>query len=659
MTRQRGLKIARLGLMTIALVLVAAFVCHASTITGLTVKKTDEIVEIHVGATGPVNYHVISTNKPRQALVVEMSPASALNQVVKTIQIDKGIIERAKIERESGKVRLIVEVLQPVKYMIKAAPGNQGIVLTVGTQTISAKVSKAVTKMGAGEPTMEGPEPVKPPVGKPIIAANKPYSHKDLTPKPKRKYYKPVKLVSIDFVNADLIYVLKLLAKELDTNLVTDDSVTGSVTMSLKNVSAQTAMNIIIKMNGFKQKKMGNILFVGSDQTMNAITPDVIAYQPTGDVEMRVFRLQNISAGDAVSTVKASYPMVQVNPSPQGNAVIVNANKSMLNEIQSLLKGIDIPRPEGPAQISEKVEVVRMKYTDADGAVALLKTLLGSDAPATMEIDKRLNAIVFKGYEAQIARAKEQLEDIDIPLQQVMLSVKVVDLSETGAKNLGVAWQAGTGTDATQPVKWFEIPNGYPANTGGAAFNPYTTAPPTYGDSGVGFFVRNPFVLSSALSLQITQGDAKVLASPRVAALDGKEATIHIGDRYPIVYYDPRAGQYQVIYVDIGIRLTVKPTISPDGYISSEINTTVSDLRELIANQYPRTTERSANLTIRVKDNNTIVIGGMIQESSRQNVRKVPLLGDIPILGEMFKQTTTDRNKGEVVIMITPKIITQ
>ena len=659
MTRNRGW-ITRLSLITVALFLAMTLASYASTVTGLAVKKAENTVEIHLRASGPVYYRVLSTSKPRNALVVEMPNSSVLDNAMKTVQIDKGIVERAKVRRVGGKARLVVEVLHPVKYLIKAAPGNRGFILTVGTQTIAAKVTKAAPKMAAGEPSMECPEPVKPPKSNMAPKAYKTaYKHKDMRPKRKRVYVKPVKLVSIDFVNADLIYVLKLLAKELDVNLVTDDTVTGSVTMSLKNVSAQTAMNIIIKMNGFKQKKLGNILFVGSEETMNAITPDVITYHPTGDVRLKVYRLENIGASDAVSTIKASFPLVEAKPAPNENAVIVNANSAMLAEIDTLIQGVDIPKPDtdvapGPR---EKVEVVRLKYAKAEDAMGLLKTLLGSDAPATMEIDKRLNAVVFKGYETQIDKAKAQLEDIDIPLQQVMISVKVVDLSETGGKSLGIDWQVGA-EDGTQPIQWYEVPNGYPA-TSGTAYNPYSDGPSAYADSPIGFFVRDPFVLRSAISMAITKGEAKVLASPRVAALDGEKATIHIGDKYPIVYYDPRAGQYQVIYVDIGIKLDVTPKISPDGYISTKINTTVSDLRELINNQYPRTTERTAELTIRVKDNNTIVIGGMVQESSRQNVKKVPLLGDIPVLGQLFRQTTSDRAKGEVVIMITPKIITQ
>lgn len=659
MLTNRGWKITRLSLMTVALFLAMTFVCYASTVTGLAVTKSDEKVEVHLTSSGPVYYRVLSSSSPKNALVVEMPGTSVLDKAIRTVQIDRGIIERAKIERaHGGKVRLVVEVLQPVKYLIKAAPGNHGFILTMSTQTIAAKVTKAVPKMAAGEPTMETPEPVQPPKATKPVAYKTAYKHKDLKPRPKRRYVKPVKLVSIDFVNADLIYVLKLLAKELDVNLVTDDSVTGSVTMSLKNVSAQTAMNIIIRMNGFKQKKLGSILFVGSDETMNAITPDVITYQPTGDVRIKVYRLENLSASDAVSTIKSSFPLVEAKASPNENAVVVNANTQMLAEIDTLIQGIDIPKPDTGTETGpkEKVEVVRLKYATAEDSMTILKTLLGSDAPATMEVDKRLNAVVFKGYEAQIEKAKTQLEDIDIPLQQVMISVKVVDLSETGGKSLGIDWQVGAG-DGTQPLQWYEVSNNYPKTTPG--FNPYVDGPADYATTPIGFFIRDPFVLRSAISLAVTKGEAKVLAAPRVAALDGEKATIHIGDKYPIVYYDPRAGQYQVIYVDIGIKLEVTPKISPDGYISTKINTTVSDLRELINNQYPRTTERTADLTIRVKDNNTIVIGGMLQESTRSNVKKVPFLGDVPILGQLFRQTTNDRSKSEVVIMITPKIITQ
>jgi type II secretory pathway component GspD/PulD (secretin) len=542
---------------------------------------------------------------------------------------------------------------------------------------VAAQAPKAAPKAVAAVPEPSGktglpassPEKVVvTPVKQQVASGTTPYSHVAAQPKavaqrpaarpaaaPAKPRTQPVKLVSIDFVNADLIYVLKLLAKELNVNLVTDSSVTGSVTMSLKDVSAQTALNILVRMQGFQMKKLGNILFVGSEETIASITPDVIAYQPTGNVRVQAITLEYINGDDASNAIKAAYPLVQAQSGPGGKSVVVTANPALMDEIRMLVTGIDVEASPGIAPVTERVEVVRLKYAQGEKMAPLMRGVLGADAMSAIEFDERLNALVLKGYDEQIQLARRHIDELDVPLQQVMLNVKVVDLSETGAKNLGIQWQIGA-EDGTQPVRWYEVPQGYPSDP---SYQPFQYQPPTASPIPFGFFVRNPFVFTSALSLQISQGEARVLASPRVAALSGEEATLHIGERYPIVYYDPRAGQYQVIYVDIGIKLSVKPVVSTDGYITTEIDTTVAQMLELINNQYPKTTERTAKLTIRVKDNNTIVIGGMVNEATRKTTTKVPLLGDIPVLGVLFRHTFQEATKSEVVIMITPKIINQ
>jgi type IV pilus assembly protein PilQ len=683
----RGWKLARLGVMIVAMVLTMTFICQAATVTGFTVRKVEsrEQVEIHLNSNANLNYRVKSINSPRQSLVIEMPSASIAEKAGKTLPINMGLVESAKLSQyQPGVARLTVDVLQPVKYDIQAAPDNKGFVLVVSTQTVAAQAPKAApktvtavpetTQTGvAGMPASTPKQVVVTPVKQQVASGSAPYKHVNVQQQrttaaqtqaqaQARKRTESVKLVSLDFVNADLIYVLKLLASELNVNLVTDPSVTGSVTMSLKDVSAQTALNIIVRMQGYQMKKLGNILFIGTEATVAAMTPDVIAYQPTGNVRVVAFNLEHINAQDAATAVKNAYPLVQVQPGPAGRSIVVTANPALVTEIGALVQGIDVEVPELPPVAMERIEVVRLKYANCKDMAVVVKNLLGADAPSAIEMDERLNAIVLRGYDEQIQVARRQVEELDIPLQQVMLNVKVVDLSETGSKNLGITWQVGA-RDGTQPIEWYEVPQNFSTFVppGGTApqFNPYNYTPVEAGPIPFGFFVRNPFVFSSALNLQITQGEARVLASPRVATLSGHAATLHIGDKYPIVYYDPRAGQYQVIYVEIGILLTVKPVVSADGYITTEIDTLVSDLRELINNQYPRTTERSAKLTIRVKDNNTIVIGGMVNESTRKTTVKVPLLGDIPVLGVLFRNTTAEASKSEVVIMITPKIITQ
>jgi type IV pilus assembly protein PilQ len=123
------------------------------------------------------------------------------------------------------------------------------------------------------------------------------------------------------------------------------------------------------------------------------------------------------------------------------------------------------------------------------------------------------------------------------------------------------------------------------------------------------------------------------------------------------VYFDPRAGQFQVQYVDIGIKLDVTSTVKADGYVLIDVRPEVSTLLELINNQYPRTAVRIIETKMRVKDGDTIIIGGLIREEDIQNVSKIPLLGDLPILGPLFRQVSVTKNRNEVVLMMTPNIM--
>jgi type II secretory pathway component GspD/PulD (secretin) len=226
-----------------------------------------------------------------------------------------------------------------------------------------------------------------------------------------------------------------------------------------------------------------------------------------------------------------------------------------------------------------------------------------------------------------------------------MMDIKVIDLSESGSKSMGFTW-GPSGAEGSATTTFSEnVSAGTAGGGGGNVDLPFT------------FFTRSPFTFNTTIRYLISHGEAKVLASPRVATMSGQQASIHIGDKYPIVYFDPRAGQFQVTYVDIGIKLTVKPTVTADDYIVASISPTVSNLLELVNNQYPHTVERSCETNLRVRDGHTIIIGGMMRQDEKVNINKIPLLGDIPIFGEFFRNNFKSRSTNEVIIMITPKIM--
>ena len=151
----------------------------------------------------------------------------------------------------------------------------------------------------------------------------------------------------------------------------------------------------------------------------------------------------------------------------------------------------------------------------------------------------------------------------------------------------------------------------------------------TVNDFNPNFFVRTPFSITTTINLLIQQNDAVVVASPRVVTQSTKQATILIGTKFPIVFFDPRAGQFQVQYVDIGVKLQVKPVATDDGFVVMDIQPDISQFVALINNQFPETATRQANLSCRIKDGSTLVIGGLINETEVTTVTKIPFLGDI------------------------------
>jgi type II secretory pathway component GspD/PulD (secretin) len=398
--------------------------------------------------------------------------------------------------------------------------------------------------------------------------------------------------------------------------------------------------------------------------------------------------LEHAKAADISSMVSASYPDAKVQSDPRGTALIVSADPDSMKAIRSFVSQLDY---DVPAPIPPRTEIVALKGAKGEEILPILQKLVPT---LSYDVDKRLNSLILTGDEASVSLCKDYLEQLDAHLQQVALDVKVVDLTESGSKSFGGQW--GTSSDNigggmlvdTQLVE-------YPSNRNGAGhagwnatqqvpvgldagayasgqekpifqdYNALYQSSPVYSASGggtgypfsIGYFTRTGLTLQFQLQALISATEAKVLASPRLTTKSGEKAEVHIGERYPIVYYDPRAGQYQVQYVDIGTNLELTATVLPDGYVELNMKPDISNLLGLVNDQYPRTANRTANITMRVKDGDTMVLAGLLREDEQKNTNKVPLLGDIPIIGHLFKTESASKTKNEVVIMVTPQVL--
>ena len=264
---------------------------------------------------------------------------------------------------------------------------------------------------------------------------------------------------------------------------------------------------------------------------------------------------------------------------------------------------------------------------------------LGQSFPGTgLAVDRRLNAIWVTGTPERIARVKDQIALIDVPVDSVILETQFVELTEQGVRNIGIDLNNANGQIAVATL-----------TTGSNV--PFGLDPETRLPSGA---------LQAAIYAQVQRGEGRIVSRPRIAAQSGGTAKIITGDALPILTSITLSGvngvSQQVQYVNVGVTLQIAPRVSADGFVPSQIYGVVSSVTGY-SQGYPTISQREAETSASVRDGETFVIGGLTQENALQSKGKVPVLGDIPIVGNLFRVDRSTRSKTELYIVITPHIV--
>lgn len=275
--------------------------------------------------------------------------------------------------------------------------------------------------------------------------------------------------------------------------------------------------------------------------------------------------------------------------------------------------------------------VKRLKYLKADKVGPELSSVIESNK---VVVDAERNIIIVTGTYVEYQRVKELLDQMDTPPRQVMFDVEVVEVDLTNQSNLGIDWGSSLalpGGQLTDPTSAFRIQldAAHTANVTGT------------------------------LHYLIEHQKGRLLASPRIATLDGVTAHVLIGDKLAVESTQLVSGTsvISVQYVDVGIKLEVTPFINDDGIITTHILPEVSNETTTTAAGNPNIRTRQADTTLRIKSGDTIILGGLIQRQETSDTYKIPLLGNLPVVGKLFSYTNKEETNTELVILITPKII--
>lgn len=350
--------------------------------------------------------------------------------------------------------------------------------------------------------------------------------------------------------------------------------------------------------------------------------------------------------GDQPGTVVAE-PPPPLGYTPGDSFELVQLKYADVSEIVGLLsqgtsvKSNDLFVPHEPAFGSNSLTGSSYNPGPTTQSPGSDDTPLGQSIDAGMAIDRRLNAVWLRGSPDYIARMKTMIAAIDVPLDSVILETQFVELTESGAKAIGIDFTNSNGQIAVITAQSGQF------------------ITPGYGNSGgVGHLISAQ--LQAAIYAQISKGNGKIISKPRIAAQSGSTAKIITGDALPILTAITLSGvngvSQQVQYVNVGVTLQIAPRVSNDGFVSSHVFCVVSSVTGF-SQGYPTISQREAETSATVRDGDSFVIGGLSQEDVINSHSKIPLLGDIPILGQAFRKDTKTQSKTELYIVVTPHIV--
>lgn len=444
--------------------------------------------------------------------------------------------------------------------------------------------------------------------------------------------------ISLDIKGMDIVDVLKMLALKSGLNIVVGKNVTGRVTLFLKNIEPLDAFEIVVLSNDLAYEKKDNIITVMAQRDYELQYGE--RFQDKR--EFRTIKLKYAKAADlsrALNQIKTNIGKIVVDEGSNTISLIDNSQK--IEEMEGFIKKTDLPL---------ETKVFHLNYAQADKLNSKIQEIVTKNI-GSLRFDERTNTIVVTDYPKKIEEISNVINAFDDKTAQVLIDAQVIEVKPSDKFEMGVDWNYWV-------QKYFQVSSSLPINSANALIISTATGTPTKAGDYKG-----------VIDILRTIGDTKILSSPRIMVINNQEAKILVGtkDAYitsTVTQTEGNAVTAETVnFVETGIKLFVTPTINKEGFVTMKIRPEVSsaETRMLVSQdkktEVPIVTASEAETTVMVKDGVTIVIGGLRKDEHKKTVKKIPILGDIPGLKYLFSSTTDEVTKTDLVILLTPHIM--
>lgn len=414
--------------------------------------------------------------------------------------------------------------------------------------------------------------------------------------------------MSLNFQNIDIRSLLQVFADFTNLNIVTSDSVTGTLSLRLKDVPWDQALQIVLDSKGLASRRNGNVLWVAP---------------------------RNELATKEKAELESQQQVTELEPL---RSQVFRLNYQRADDVRNMLLGTG---------------------GTAGGGAAASRIL---SKRGSLTSDARTNQLFVSDIPSKLEEVQAFLLKIDIPVRQVMIEARIVEADDTFSRNLGAklgfaaktngAGYGNTYSNVVSPVTkdatWDNSAAvSLPAN-GINGVNAASVAVSLF-NAGAGRF------LALELSALEADGRGKIISSPRVVTADNIKALIEQGTEVPY-QQATSSGATSVSFKKANLKLEVTPKITPDGNVFLDVDVNKDSLGTQTTNGFAINTKH-VQTQVLVENGGTVVIGGIYTQNERTDVNKVPLLGDIPVLGNLFKSTAKTNDRTELLVFLTPRVL--
>lgn len=436
-----------------------------------------------------------------------------------------------------------------------------------------------------------------------LTVSVKPLSSDDVEKRKLERFAYTGEKLSLNFQDIDVRSVLQLIADFTDLNLVASDTVQGNITLRLQNVPWDQALDLVLKTRGLDKRKVGNVLLIA----------------PADEIAAR--ERQELEAQNQIA------------------------------ELAPLRR-----------------ELIQVNYAKAADIAALFQSVAGIGGEGAKEergsvtVDDRTNSIIAYQTQDKLDELRRIVAQLDIPVRQVMIEARIVEANVDYDKELGVRW--GGSTNLQGDKNWTVYGNDDRGDEGGGTGEdqgpnvPFVDLGSAGRTSGIGIgFVTDNVLLDLELSAMEKTGNGEVISQPKVVTSDKETAKILKGTEVPYEE-SSSSGATTIAFKEAALSLEVTPQITPDNRIIMEVkvNKDEPDYQNAL-NNVPPIKKNEVNAKVLVNDGETIVIGGVFSNEQSKAVDKVPLLGDMPFVGRLFRRDVVKDTKNELLVFITPRIM--